>query len=186
MTDGAASHPGSSAFPPARLARVREAEVREAVRILGHGERTHPLSLPDGATPTPGLPGFDAASERLGALLTDLAPQTVVVPWRRDPHPDHVATWHLAHACRDAVWRWLEVPVCAWHRGDGAAPRTDEATPWRLDVSSVRDVKARAVAAHVSQTTGLISDSPDGFVLTPDLLAPFERPWELYLDPTDA
>lgn len=187
VTDGAASHPGSTAFPPDRLAALRDAEVRHAVRILGHGERTHALGLPDGATPAPGTPAFDAAAEALRRLLADLAPETVVVPWRRDPHPDHVATWQLAHAARVPSARWIEVPVWAWHRGDaGTAPRADEATAWRLDVSSVLGVKATAVAAHASQTTGLIADSPDGFVLTPALLAPFERPWELFLDPTDA
>ena len=33
VTDGAASHPGSAMFPPARLAAVREAESRAAVRL---------------------------------------------------------------------------------------------------------------------------------------------------------
>ncbi len=192
VTDGAASHPGSRTFPPERLRAVREAETRAAVRILGHGDRVHALGLPDGAVPAPGTEAFDEAASRLAALLARLAPATVVVPWRRDPHPDHEAAWRLAHATRESAAgpagvRWLEVPVWAWHRGvDEAAPRPDDATAWRLDISPVLDVKRAAVAAHASQTTGLIGDCPEGFVLTPDLLAPFERPFELYLDPANA
>ena len=182
--DGSASHPGSVAFPPARLAALREVEVREAVRLLGHSERTHTLGLPDGAVPLPQAPGFSPAVDAMRALVREIAPQTIVLPWRRDPHPDHVATWHIAQAALDGLdVRQVEVPIWTWHRGaHDAAPRTDEATAWRLDVSSVTTEKAAAVAAHASQTTGLIQDSPDGFRLTPDLLEPFERPYEVYLD----
>jgi len=187
VTDGAASHPGSRAFPPERLRAQREAEAREAVRVLGHGGRVYLLGLPDGAVPAPASDAFAEAAGRLAALLAEIGPETVVAPWRRDPHPDHEAAWHLAWSVRDPSARWIEAPVWAWHRGgDRAAPQDHEATAWRLDVSSVLDVKAAAVAAHASQTTGLIADSPAGFVLTPDLLAPFRRPYELYLDPTDA
>ncbi len=181
VTDGAASHVGSAAFPPARLAAVRAAEVREAVRRLGHGERTHLLGLPDGAAPMPGSPGFDDAADVLRRLLARIAPDTLVLPWRHDPHPDHVASYLLADAAAPPGVRRVEVPVWAWHRGD-RPPTADTHSAWRLDVSSVRTEKAAAVAAHVSQTTGLIADAADAFVLTPALLAPFERDWELYLE----
>ena len=187
VTDGAASHPGSASFPPARLAAVREAEIRAAVRVLGHGANVHALGLPDGAAPRPGEPGFADATERLRTLLARLAPDTLVLPWRRDPHPDHVATWHMGDTACPPHVRRVEVPVWAWHRGGAeSAPQADEAAAWRLDVSPVLNVKHAAIAAHVSQTTGLITDAPDGFVLTPALLAPFDRPYELYLDPADA
>lgn len=183
-TDGAASHPGSVAFPPDRLSELREVEVREAVRRLGHGERTHLLGLPDGNVPAPEAPGFARAVVALRTLLTEIAPQTVVLPWRRDPHPDHVATWRVADAALvGSAVRRLEVPIWLWHRGDAhSTPRDAEATAWRLDVSPVLAEKAAAVAAHASQTTGLVSDSPDAFRLTPDLLAPFERPFEVYIE----
>lgn len=181
VTDGAASHVGSAAFPPARLAALREAEVREAVRRLGHGERTYALGLPDGAAPRPGDAAFDDAADALRGLLAQIAPVTLVLPWRHDPHPDHVAAYLLVDAAAPAGVRRIEVPVWAWHRGD-RPPTADTHAAWRLDVSSVRAEKAAAVAAHVSQTTALIADAADAFVLTPALLAPFERDWELYLE----
>ena len=110
-----------------------------------------------------------------------------MVPWRRDPHCDHEATWRLARAAVDSLERpvrWIEYPVWAWeHAASDVAPQPGEAEPWRLDVSSVLDRKRLAVAAHRSQTTRLIDDDPDGFVLEPQVLAHFDRPWELYLDP---
>lgn len=181
VTDGAASHVGSAAFPPKRLAALRAAEVSEAVRRLGHGERTYVLGLPDGAAPLPGQPGFDAAVDVLRDLLARLAPATLVLPWRHDPHPDHVAAYLLADAAAPAGVRRIEVPVWAWHRGD-RPPAADTHTAWRLDVSSVRAEKAAAVAAHVSQTTALIADADEAFTLTPELLAPFERDWELFVE----
>ncbi len=183
VADGSASHVGSTAFPPSRLAALREAEVREAVRRLGHGERTHLLNLPDGAVPMPGADDFAPAVVALRALIEALQPETLVLPWRRDPHPDHVAAWHIADAAAPVGVRRLEAPVWAWHRGGpDAAPRADEATAWRLDISPVLAEKAAAIAAHVSQVTGLISDADEAFTLTPELLAPFERTWELYMD----
>ena len=183
MTDGAASHPGSAAFPPDRLAGLREVEAREALRRLGHGERIAFLGLPDGNVPAPGTEAFARAVVALRETLEALAPETVVLPWRHDPHPDHQAVWRIADAALAPMAspvRRLEVPIWAWHRGD--APALDPASAWRLDVASVLVDKAAAVAAHASQTTGLVRDSPDGFTLTPDLLVPFERGWEVYID----
>ncbi|MDT0631491.1 PIG-L deacetylase family protein [Rubrivirga sp. S365] len=183
VTDGTKSH-DSPTWPPSRLRTLRETEAQQAVGHLGHERRVEFLRHPDCGLPAEGTPAFEAAADRLQALLADLRPDTLVVPWRRDPHCDHVATWALARARRDPAVRWLEYPVWAWTDAD-AAPLAHEAAAWRLDVSSVLDRKRRAVAAHRSQTTHLIDDDPNGFVLRPDVLAHFERPWELFLDPTE-
>lgn len=185
VTDGCQSHPNSEAFPAPTLRTVREIEAQRAVRLLGHGSRIEFLRFPDCGLPAPGDDGFEAAADRLGAVLDDLRPQTLVVPWRRDPHCDHEATWALAWARRPPGARWIEYPVWAWTDPE-AAPRGDEAAAWRLDVSDHLERKGRAVAAHRSQTTDLIADDPEGFRLSPDVLALFERPWELFLDPHDA
>ena len=102
VSDGTMSHPNSRKFPaPARRA-LREAELRDALRILGVDEQaTLHLGLPDGAVPTAVDPGFAAAVEQLRDFLAAQCPQTVLLPWRRDPHPDHRATSQLVHAaCR--------------------------------------------------------------------------------------
>ena len=187
VTDGTGSHPNSASHPPARLRALRETEAQRAVRHLGHGGRVEFLRYPDAGLPDEASAAFAQVSRRLAGLLDDLRPDTVLVPWRRDPHGDHEATWRLAAAGRRPGVRWLEYPVWAWTRPDdpACAPHGGEATAWRLDISDVLDAKSRAVAAHRSQTTDLIADDPDGFRLAPDVLAHFERPWELFIEPHD-
>lgn len=185
VTDGTGSHRNSQSWPAPRLRALREAEAQRAVRHLGHGGRVEFLRLPDSGLPTAGTPAFEAAADRLAGLLDDLRPDTLLVPWRRDPHCDHEGTWQLAAARRPEGVRWLEYPVWAWTAPE-TAPLDDEAAAWRLDISDVLDAKAQAVAAHRSQTTDLIADDPDGFRLHPEVLAHFQRPWELFLEPHDA
>ena len=185
VTDGTRSHPGSAAYPAPRLRALREDEARQACAVLGADVAF--LRHPDCGLPAPGSQTFCDAAVALATHLADA--DTVVVPWRRDPHCDHEGTWRLARAAvaeRDRPTRWLEYPVWAWTRPDGPeAPRADEAAAWRLDVSGALGRKRRAVAAHRSQTTALIADAPDGFRLAPEMLALFDRPYELFLDPRD-
>src|SRR5947199_6892968 len=48
LTDGTGSHPHSRAYPPAKLAALREGEAREAVSALGLApDRIRFLGLPD-------------------------------------------------------------------------------------------------------------------------------------------
>jgi LmbE family N-acetylglucosaminyl deacetylase len=58
----------------------------------------------------------------------------------------------------------------------------DRITAWRLDISDVVEVKKQAIAAYRSQTTNLIDDDPEGFRLTPEMLANFTRNWEVYIE----
>ncbi|OZC02505.1 PIG-L deacetylase family protein [Rubricoccus marinus] len=184
VTDGTRSH-ASAAYPPSRLRVLRESEAQEAVAQLGHAGRVRFLRFPDCGLPAPDTLAFEDAAADLADAIRALAPDTLLVPWRRDPHCDHEATWQLARARVHLGVRWLEYPVWAWASRE-AAPLAPEARAWRLDISPVLAQKARAVAAHRSQTTRLIDDDPDGFILLPEVLARFERPWELFLDPTDA
>lgn len=185
VTDGTRSHPGSATHPAPRLRALREAEARAAVAHLGHATRAEFLRFPDSGLPAAGTAAFEHAADRLDALVAELRPQTLLVPWRRDPHCDHEATWALAWARRRPDVRWVEYPVWAWTRPE-TAPRDTEATAWRIDISAVREQKRAAVAAHRSQHGLVVRDDPDGFVLPPALLAQFDRTWELFLDPHDA
>ena len=185
VTDGTRSHPGSAAYPAPRLRALREAEARAACDALG--AEVAFLRHPDCGLPAPETAAFPRAARDLAARLADA--DTVLVPWRRDPHCDHEATWHLARAAVAQLGRtvrWIEYPVWAWTRvGQPEAPRAGEARAWRLDVSAALPRKRRAVAAHRSQTTDLIGDDPDGFCLSPEMLATFDRPYELFLEPHD-
>ncbi len=187
VSDGAASHPGSVKFPPLVLRDLRETESREALRRLGVGEEAAVfLRLPDGALPMPGAAAFDAAVQMVGAALGKLQPDTILLPWRRDPHPDHRATSEIVRAALQGTAhppRVLEYPIWAWERADTSTlPKLGEVEPFRLDIGAVVDKKTEAVAAHESQVTRLIDDAPEFCLLAPEMLAKFALPWEVYLE----
>ncbi len=190
MTDGSRSHAHSPSFPAARLAALREEETIEAVAALGlPAHAVQFLRHPDCGLPAAGTPAFDEAVAQVRQALVALAPATLLVPWRRDPHCDHAATWRIvrqAVAERPAPLRWLEYPVWAWQQpGSESAPRPEDGRAWRLDITPVVARKARAIARHRSQRGVLIRDDPGGFVLQPEMLAHFARPWELFIEPAD-
>lgn len=190
MTDGVGSHPNSPSYPPDRLRETRYAEVHNAVQVLGMSPDTITfLNLPDRFVPDADSPDFPATVVRVCSLLREIEPATIVVPWRRDHHCDHEATWQILRAAADQTGftgRWLEYQVWGTELGDAEAqPRPGEMSSLELDVSTVLDRKRRAIAEHRSQTTDLINDDPTGFQLKPDTLARFDVPTEIYLEPND-
>ena len=190
MTDGSRSHPNSLSHPSASLATVREAETLNAASELGlPATAVEFLRYPDCGLPPPGTIAFAEAAARLREVIVALAPETVLIPWRRDPHCDHEATYHLLRAAvlgLDPAPRWLEYPIWAWPQAEGpCAPRADEGRAWRLDIAPALERKGQAIAQHRSQLGWLIRDDETGFVLQPQMLAHFQRPWELFIAPHD-
>lgn len=185
-SDGAASHPGSRRFPPARLARLRRQESVTALGRLGvpAGATTF-LALADGAVPTRDDPAFRQAADRLAAVVGRFAPQTVLTTWRRDPHRDHRACAQLVRAAvgdtaGDA--RVLEYPIWLYLNGaDGDWPRAGEVRARVVDIASVLPLKRRAILDYATQISALIDDAPDGFRMSDAQLAPFRSGYELYL-----
>ncbi|BAC90990.1 PIG-L deacetylase family protein [Gloeobacter violaceus] len=188
VSDGTRSHPNSRRYPPAALRALREAEARAALAVLGVAPAAVTfLGLKDGAVPFEGDADFADALGRCRRYLAQLEPvRTVVLPWRRDPHPDHRAVWNLMHRASDgftAFARSLEYPIWLWEQGERFhRPMEGEVCIWRLAIGPVLALKRAAVAAHRSQTSDLIDDDPEGFRLTPETLTHFERPWECYLE----
>ena len=188
VSDGTLSHPLSRQYPAPRLAALREEEALSALAALGVERAAATfLRLKDRAVPSPHAANFNVAVDRCRVLIEGIGPQTILVPWRRDPHPDHRASWRLIDAAlaRDPAYevRRIEYLIWLWElAAAGDAPRPDEATPWRLDINSALPRKRAAITAHRSQTTDLIDDDPTGFRLTPDILAHFAYPWEVYLE----
>jgi LmbE family N-acetylglucosaminyl deacetylase len=188
VSDGAGSHPGSRRYPGPALSALRNAEARAALAILGvAADACAFLGLPDRSVPRAGTDDFSAACAACRAELhvAGKHPETILLPWRRDPHTDHRASWELVMAALGAepCSRLLEYPIWLWELGTpGDAPVPGEVSGWRLDISSVVDRKQRAIAAHRSQTTPLIDDDPRGWVLPPEILARFAQPWEVFLE----
>jgi len=186
MSDGTLSHPGSRRYPAPALQALREAETLCALTKLSVApDAITFLRLKDGSVPTVGATTFDETVAHCLAYLAAVAPATIILPWRCDPHADHRATWtiiHTAVAALNPAPRLVEYPIWNWDPTQQNGAPTAGVKAWRLDISTVLQQKLQAIAAHSSQTTNLIDDDPTGFRLTPEMLANFTHPWELYLE----
>lgn len=186
VTDGGASHPRSATWPRARLAARREAEAGEALERLGAGAapRTF-LRLRDAAMPAPGSDAWRIAVAAVSDVLAAHQPALVVLPWRRDPHGDHRATWSLAQTALAAVpERPAVIEYAIWLDELGAPddhPRPGEVEPVVLAVAPWR--KRHAIEAHRSQLGLVVRDDPGGFALTPATVARLTGPEERYWRP---
>ncbi len=185
MSDGTGSHPHSCTHPRPVLRSLRQEEAREAVAHLG---APPPLFLDwgDGDVPDSG-PRFEKAVGSVVAAAHGFATLLATIPL--DPHKDHVATWAIAReAARRGGQRLLGYPVWSWrYLYPAMAPIEQEclADPprgARLDIAAMLPAKRKAVMAHRSQTTRLIADDPDGFLLNEAALSVLLRPFEVYLE----
>lgn len=178
LTDGAASHPDSRQYPPERLRRVRAGEARAAVARLGLApEHLLFLDYPDTA-----LPATQAVTARIAALARGQGCTVLLGPWLHDPHCDHEAAAIIArNAAGAARCRLLSYPVWGWLLPPEQELPLDQIIGWRLDIAAHLTAKRSAIAAHASQYSDLIGDSPAGFRLPHDLLAVFERPYEVFI-----
>ena len=187
VSDGAMSHPNSLRYDRAARVTLREQEALAACELLGvTAEHIRFLRYPDTAVPRQHHAGFEDATNHIRSVLEELQPSHILVCWRRDPHCDHRATWELCRAAYDELAeapKWIEYPIWMWNADQPEdLPRPGEVISWRLDVSEVQEQKQAAVKAHISQTTDLIDDDPEGFVLEDQMLNNFRRPTELYFE----
>lgn len=177
VTDGTASHVGSSEWPVARLARERPHESRVALHRLGVDTEPVRLGLPDGR-----IEGYrELLAERLAPLLT---PDDVMfTTWRRDGHPDHEATGDAcAMASLHSGARLIEVPVWAWHW----AKPSDTRLPWSRARRIVLDTDAAERKRHAVQafTSQLSPDRSTGAgpILRGTTVARAWRPFEVVFE----
>lgn len=176
VTDGEASHPGSTVFAAAGLASLRRDETRAALTALGRPATTvHHLGHPDGDVDERAL------VDQLGALLTP--GRWCVATWRADGHPDHEATGRAAAAACAATGALLvEYPVWAWHWARPDDPRVpwDRARRLALDTPT-RVAKRAAVNCFETQVRAIGPEPADAAVLPAHVLARFARPFEVFL-----
>jgi LmbE family N-acetylglucosaminyl deacetylase len=187
VSDGTMSHPHSQDFSAIARRELRYAELRHALAVLGVDEnQVLYLGLPDSQVPSAG-PAFEAAATQLASFITEQQADTVLTPWRRDPHPDHRASSQLTAAALAQLPqppRRLEYVVWAWERAAPAdLPQPGEGTGFRLDIGAVLPQKQRAIAAHRSQLApGTITDDASGFLLSETMLAHFAQPTEAFIE----
>ncbi len=168
VSDGAASHPDSRAWPRARLVRERRRETRLAMRRIGvAADAVAFLDLPDGHLAdheTAVCRGIRRAVDALPTPLLALAPLPV------DAHPDHRVV--AAAVRRKPGVRWWRYPV--WPAGQrlGGARMMPLSAQERL-------AKRHAIRGYRTQA-GRITDDPGGFAMTARQIAAFSRPRELF------
>jgi LmbE family N-acetylglucosaminyl deacetylase len=188
VTDGAASHSNSRAWPRDRLVAQREQEACRALACLGIEDAPRLfLRLADANMPAPEATAWRRAVADVRGVLQRFAPDLLILPWRRDPHCDHRASWLIA---QDALAHTalhpeiLEYAIWLDEFGEpGDRPKRGETEPVRISVGDVLAEKRAAIAAHISQTTDLIADDPEGFRLTPQTIARLTQSTEVYLRP---
>jgi LmbE family N-acetylglucosaminyl deacetylase/ubiquinone/menaquinone biosynthesis C-methylase UbiE len=186
VTDGSLSHPSSNRYPRVKLVRLREKEAIKALLILGvKATNIHFMKLPDGNLPTSSNSEFGQYAESMSDLLKVISPCLVFMPWRRDPHSDHRATWQItmkALKSADLNPDIFEYFIWLFERATAQdQPFEHEGQLYYVDISTTAKTKKSAILAHVSQTTDLINDDQNGFKLSADMLAHFDYPKEYFI-----
>lgn len=178
VTDGGASHPGSTRWPEPLLAAHRCTESLQGLALLELAPRVRQaLGLPDGQV--------RSHVRRLADWLAGfLRPDDIVMStWELDGHPDHEASAQAtASACASVGARHIQVPVWMWH---WASP-SDARVPWRrmVQLPLVGDAfqrKKLALAAHRTQLEPQDTGRPA--VLEPASTARMLRPCEFFILP---
>ncbi|MFZ2016209.1 MAG: PIG-L family deacetylase [Nocardioides sp.] len=160
------------AWPPERLAALRERELRESLAQAGVTEHRW-LGHRDGELDRVAV---EAGAATLLSIIEEVRPTVIVTfgPEGMTGHADHraISAWttHAWHASGERAALWYATLTPEFHRAwgdlndevglwmDGSAPPTHDASQLAAEVrlSGRRlDRKHRALRAHASQTRGL-------------------------------
>jgi LmbE family N-acetylglucosaminyl deacetylase len=182
LTDGAASHPGSLAYPPDSLRQLREREAKHAVTLLGLAKQNlYFLRARDTALPAAG-PALNSFVTQLGKIGQAHACSLIIAPWLGDPHCDHQSAAIMAATLAATQnWALASYPLWGWLREGTELFSELRQKGCKLDISRQIARKQAAIAAHRSQYGGLIQDAPTGFKLPESLLEVFARDFEVYI-----
>lgn len=189
LTCGGGSHASCCGAPRAEIETHRRLLALAAARELGiEPTGSHWLQLEDGSVPRRGEGQFEAAVDRVVAVLSDRSPAEVCCPHPMDVWADHVAA---AEITQEAVRRWggtcrlYYYIVWAWHNLPlRRALRLGWRRSWRLDISSVMDRKRAAMDAYLSSIVPGCGKPYVG-VIPKVLLNSFQWPYELFFEAED-
>lgn len=189
ITSGGASHPGSIKYPPIKLEALREQESIKSCEILGvDPSNIIFLRAPDSFLKDLNQEEKGKLTQKISQLMKNLPLASIIVPWRRDSHLDHRATYEIAKEAIDSCDKdiqLIEYPIWLWKNSKSEDwPLTNEVEIFSLDISEMLTKKEKAIYAHRSQTSTFIEDDPNGFQLTPTLLEPFLYISEFYFFPS--
>lgn len=171
VSNGAASHRNSGAWPPERLIAARRQESLSALSRLGvTRHRVTFLGLPDGGLSTRPV----LCRQRLGRAIRRCRGLDMLIgPAMTDAHPDHRA---VAAALRDLHFAGRRMTYQVWppHRARGARCRT---------VSLAGGVAAKRSLIRMHRTQlGVIADDLHGFTIARHELAVFAFPVEQFAE----
>ncbi|QNE32140.1 PIG-L family deacetylase [Sphingomonas sp. NBWT7] len=168
VSDGGASHPGSTAWPRARLVAERRRESRRALlRLAVPADAVTFVGLPDGALAAQG----EACRRTLRRLVAQTEPTLIVAPAASDAHPDHRA---VAAALREIRTPARRLDYQVW------PPRGRHPRAITLVVARGAAAKRSLIRAHRTQL-GAIRDDPAGFAIARHELAAFAHPLERFV-----
>jgi len=187
VSDGSRSHPNSKKYPAEALRKLRETEALTALQILNVPVgNTFFMWLKDTAVPDGHSPDFDAAVQQMLEELKRIQPKTILVTWEKDHHPDHRSSWQILNKAvskLDQKPRVLQYLIWIWELGNQKDVSHNQNLKWfYVNIKAVEEVKKRAIAAHASQVSRLIDDDPEGFILSPEILAHFDYTDELFIE----
>ncbi|MFD2287056.1 methyltransferase domain-containing protein [Pedobacter petrophilus] len=187
-TDGSQSHPRSVAYPPKQIADLRKTELVVALEHLGLGaDNLFCYESKDSAMPALGEDGFNELSQKLANDLSSFLPQLILVPYELDPHRDHRATFQLLFAAlkkvpdyKPKIW---EYPIWLYEKAvENDWPQLESGELKCLDITRHLGQKRAAIDAHQTQTTPLIHDDPNGFILTEKMISNFLVDKEYFIE----
>ncbi len=185
LTDGSASHRNSPLWPPDRLARTRRSEALAALAVLGvEPQQVIFMDWPDAAPLSPTTADYEFDLKRLSAWCDTFSPNSIWAPRRGESHCDHEAASGVADALalrRPNGLRRLDYMVWGW-KDEAVAVARDRERVWRLDCAAFAPLRQRALACHRTQTTDLIFDAEEAFLIPQELAALTSRPTEIFIE----
>lgn len=177
VTDGTASHPGSTRWPAQQLGALRVQESEEALRRLG-------LALPEWQWLRAGFEDSQVATREAAVAVfieQQLRPGDVLfATWREDGHSDHDAVGRASSTAAKAVGATLhELPIWTWHWARDDDARVPWARAYKINLSPSAMARKRYAASAFSSQLQDDPSTGSGPILPALALERLLRPYEI-------